>query len=279
MSGQRLSRQSPPVSVAETGTVARALRLIECFAEVQEWPLNALAQRLGLPPSTTHRLLKLCSAQGFVASDGKGVYRPGLALYRLAGVLSHRFPVRQIALPLLERFTAEFAETALLTLIDRPALQMFFAAKSEPKAPMRYVIETDRLGPLSWGATGRSLLAHLTEPEIAAVLRRAEPSPANGAAFDPAALRAELAEIRRAGFAFSRGQRSPEGVAFAVPFFDAAGAVAGNVAVTVPGFRYTEANGRRFLAALRGMAVEMTRALGGSAAAPEPPGAPRSGRR
>lgn len=261
------------VSPAETGTVARALRLIECFGEAQEWPLNALAQRLGLPPSTTHRLLKLCSAQGFVASDRKGIYRPGLALYRLAGGLSQRFPLKQVALPLLDRFTAEFEETALITLVDRPALQMFFAAKSEPNAPMRYVIEINRLGSLAWGATGRALLAYLTEAEIETVLRRAEPSPANGAAFDPAALRAELAEIRRAGFAFSRGQRSLEGVALAVPFFDAASAILGNVAVTVPSFRYTEENGRRFLAALRDMAASLARTLGGTAASPAVPGA------
>jgi DNA-binding IclR family transcriptional regulator len=201
--------------------------------------------------------------QGFVATDGRGVYRAGLTLYRLAGSLSHQFPIRQLALPLLQQFTAEFGETALLTLLDRPALQMFFAAKSEPSVPVRYVVEVDRLGPLAWGATGRVLLAYLKPAEIDAVIARADPSPADGTVFDAAALRAELEAIREAGFAFSRGQRTQEGVALAVPFFDAAGAIFGNVAVTVPMFRYADVKRCAFLGALRDLAEKLARGLGG----------------
>jgi len=257
-----------------TGTVARTLRLLACFAETREWPLQALAQHLGLPPSTTHRLLKLCSAQGFITSEGKGVYRPGLALYRLAGGLSHGFPIRQIAQPLLERFTREFGETALLTLIDRPALQMFFAAKSEPSVTMRYVVEINRLKPLSWGATGRSLLAYLSEAEIEAVIARAELSPASGAKFDPEELRAELCKIRKNGFATSRSQVAPDGVAVAVPFFDAAEKVFGNLAVTVPNYRFSEESGRLYRERLTQLAEEAARALGGSVARGEADAAP-----
>jgi IclR family transcriptional regulator, KDG regulon repressor len=248
---------------AEIGTVARALRLIECFGEAQEWQLMALTKRLGLPASTTHRLLKLCAEEGFVVADGKGTYRPGLALYRLAGGLAHRFPVRQIALPLLERFAADFREVGLLTLMDRATLQMFFAAKAEPPTAMRYVIEINRLGSLAWGATGRSLLAHLTEAEIETVIARDEPSPADGARFDPVLLRRSLEEIRRDGFAITRGQRTTEGVGIAVPFFDAAGMIAGNLAATVPSFRYSDEQGHRLLAALQDLAGKMSHTFGG----------------
>ena len=243
--------------------MARALHLLAVFAECEEWTLGAMAQRLALPLSTTHRLLNLCRAEGFVTVAGRGSYRPGLALYRLGSALAHQFPLRRIAMPLLDQLAAEFDETGLLTLLDRPALKMFFAAKAEPSTPMRYTPQINLLGSLCWGATGLSLLAFLPEHDIATVIARAEVSPVHGGVADEGDLRSKLAAIRGSGYATSRGQRSPEGVAVAVRFFDAAAVVIGNVAVTVPAFRFTETKGARLLVVLRGMAADMSHALGG----------------
>jgi DNA-binding IclR family transcriptional regulator len=256
------------MSGSETGTVARVLRLLASFNGRAEWPLQALAQHLDLPPSTTHRLLNLCAGEGFVASDGKGVYRPGLALYRLAGGLTQTFPLRRIAMPLLERFSAEFSEVALLGLIDRQALRMFYAAKSEPTATIRYVVELNRLETLAWGAVGRSLMAYLSEVEIETIIQRDERSPARGLKFDPHVLRRQLAEIRAAGYARSQGERTLGGVGIAVPFFDAGGAVVGNITATVPSFRHDEARSQQHLMVLKQMAGELSHAMGGNGREP-----------
>ena len=60
-------------------------------------------------------------------------------------------PLRRIVLPLLTEFTQQFGETSLLTVLDRSELKVFFSAKAETSAPMRYVIETNTLVPLGWG--------------------------------------------------------------------------------------------------------------------------------
>ena len=255
-----MDRSAP--GAADAGTVARALRLLSCFGEREEWTLTQLCQRLTLPPSTTHRLLRLCIKEGFATSERKGVYGPGMALHRLAGSLAHRLPLPRLAAPLLRRFTDAFEETALLTLLDRPALTMFFAARAEPSVPIRYVLEMHMPGPLAWGATGKCLLAYLRPDETETVIDRADPAPSTGLLFDPKRLRAELAEIRRRGFALSRGERAPEGVAIAVPVFEAGGEIVANLAVTIPIFRYKKANGERFLALLRTLAVELSETLG-----------------
>jgi IclR family KDG regulon transcriptional repressor len=246
----------------DTGTVSRILQLLDCFSERETWGVSELAQRLDLPRSTAHRLLNLCRTHDFIDTDGRGSYGPGLAFYRLSGRLSAHMPLRQIALPLLTDFTQRFGEMSLLTVVDRRALKMFFAAKAEPSAPMRYVIETNTLGPLSWGATGRAILAHLTEAEIAEVIRRAEPSPGDGRPLDAKELRASLAEIRAKGYAITQKQRTQEGVGIAVPFFDAAGEVAGNVGVTVPAFRFRRRSEPIFVRALTGMVANISEAIG-----------------
>ena len=246
----------------DTGTVSRTLQLLGYLAEREEWRLSALAQRLELQRSTVHRLLNLCRAQGFVDTDGRGMYRPGLALYRLAGRLSFQMPLRRIVLPLLTEFTRRFGETSLLTVVDRGALKTFFAAKAETSAPMRYVIETNTLEPLGWGATGRAILAYLSKAEIAEVIRRAEPSPVDGRPLDAKELRKSLVDIRAKGYAITQKQRTPEGVGIAVPFFDAAGQVAGNVGVTVPTFRFRVRDEPIFVRALTEMAAKVSEALG-----------------
>ena len=248
----------------DTGTVSRVVQMLNCFSEQEDWRVSALAQRLDLPRSTVHRLLNLCRAQGFVDTDGQGTYGPGLALYRLAGRLSFQMPLRRIALPLLVGFTKEFGEVSLLTVLDRPALKVFFAEKAEPSAPMRYVIETNVATPLGWGATGRAILAFMSEPDIAEVIRRAEPSPADGRPLDPAELQESLTAIRAKGYAITQKQRTPEGVGIAVPFFDAAGDVVGNACVTVPAFRFEPHSEAAFVKALAAIAADISRALGSS---------------
>ncbi len=246
----------------DTGTVSRVLQLLQCFSEQQEWRVGLLAQRLSLPRSTVHRLLNLCRAQGFVESDGAGGYRPGLGLYRLAGHLAFQMPIRRIAGPLLTDFTRSFSEASLLTVLERNALKVFFAAKAEPSAPMRYVIETNTLAPLGWGASARAILAFMSEADIAEVVRRAEPSPVDGRSLDVKELLKSLPKIRAKGYAITQNQRTPDGVGIAVPFFDAAGDVAGNVCVTVPVFRFKARDEPTFVRALADMAAQISDALG-----------------
>jgi IclR family KDG regulon transcriptional repressor len=246
----------------DTGTVSRILQVLSCFSEREEWRVSALGQRLDLPRSTVHRLLNLCRAQGFVDTDGQGTYAPGLALYRLAGRLSFQMPLRRIALPLLTEFTKEVGEVSLLTVLDRGALKVFFGARAEPSAPMRYVIETNTLGPLGWGASGRAILAYMTEAEITEVIRRAEPSPADGRPLDEDELRKSLTKIRAKGYAITQKQRTPEGVGIAVPFFGADEEVVGNVCVTVPAFRFRQRSEAAFVRALSRIAAEISKGLG-----------------
>ena len=129
---------------------------------------------------------------------------------------------------------------------------------------MRYAPQINQLGSLCWGATAISLLAFLTPEEIDTVIARREPSPVHGQPADPASLRAELETIRSLGYATSRGQRSPEGIAVAVPFFDASGNVVGNLGVTSPAYCYTEVKGGQILSLLREMAAELSHSLGGA---------------
>ena len=252
----------PVAPPADSGTVHRVLRLLSAFAERQRWSNADLSRHLGLPRGTTNRLLLLCKPAHFVDQDEDGMYVPGLELYRLAGQLNAQMPINRIAGPVLDKVRDQADETVLLTLLVRRELKMFFPLTAAPSHPMRYTIETNRLQPLAWGATGRALLAWLTDEEIEEVVRRAEPSPLDGRPLDGEELRQSLREIRKKGSAVTHSQRTPGAYGLAVPFFDSNGEVRGNVAFTVPDFRFKARKVPELLNLLQEAATELSRRLG-----------------
>jgi DNA-binding IclR family transcriptional regulator len=74
-----------------------------------------IGRALELPRSTVHRLLAALGRRGFVESDARGQYRPGIVLVALGvGVLS-REPVVVAARPILEREAEAVGETIFLS--------------------------------------------------------------------------------------------------------------------------------------------------------------------
>jgi DNA-binding IclR family transcriptional regulator len=251
-----------PATATDNGTVNRVLRILSCFAEKERWGLNELSRALHLPRGSTHRLLSLCKPLGYITQDEEGHYVPGMELYRLAGKLASEMPINRIAEPILQSVRDKTNETAILTLLARNDLKMYFSLTASPAHPMRYTIEKNRLQPLSWGATGRTLLAFLTPEEIDEVIRRAEPSPLDGRPLDPEELRRSLEAIRRDGYAITYAQRAPDSYGMAVPFFDRRGEVRGNITLTIPDFRFEAHDRQQLVALLREAVAALSRQLG-----------------
>jgi IclR family KDG regulon transcriptional repressor len=249
-------------SPAESGTVNRVLRLLAAFGQKDRWSFSDLGRALNLPTGTMHRLLGLCKPLSFVDQDDNGLYTPGVELYRLAARLAAEIPINRLAQPVLDHLRDRTDETAILTLLVRNDLKMFFSLTAAPADPMRYTIECNKLQPLGWGATGRVLLAYLSEEEVEEVVRRGEPSPLDNRPLDAAELRASLEAIRREGRAVTHSQRTPNACGLAVPFFDRGGQVRGNLTFTIPEFRYREENREMLLGLLEEGAKDLSRRLG-----------------
>lgn len=73
--------------------------------------VTVLARELGLPKSSTHRLLATLARRGMVEQDERRRYRPGAALVALGLQGLDRDPIVSLTRPELERAAAEFGET------------------------------------------------------------------------------------------------------------------------------------------------------------------------
>jgi DNA-binding IclR family transcriptional regulator len=264
--GEKSSRRARAIAPAaperETGTVRRVLMLLSSLADYPGESAQGLAARLNLPRSTVHRLLATLRLNGFADSEAGKSFGPGSELFRIAGRLGTRMPYRKLAEPYLQALSAEFHETSILALLARDKLKMFYAAKGSPPDPMRYNIELGALEPLVWGATARVILAYMTEQEIAAALKRREPSPARQLQPDEAELRKSLAQIRRDGYGITFAHRTLNTVGIAAPFFDGEGEVVGSVGFLIPEFRWASSPQDAVITAIVNAAALLSRQLG-----------------
>ena len=255
----------------EPGAVRRVLLLLSSIVDHPGDSAQSLAARLNLPRSSVHRLLAMLRANGFADSEAGSSFEPGPELFRIAGRLGARMPYRKLAEPYLQVLSAEFHETSILALLLREQLKMYYAAKGSPADPMRYNIELGALEPLVWGATARVLLAHLSEQEIAAALKRREPSPARQLEPDEAEVRDSLRQIRRDGYGITHAHRTLNTVGIAAPFFDGEGKVVGSLGFLIPEFRWTSAPQEAVVQAVVDAAARMSRQLGHAGAGDTPP--------
>lgn len=239
----------------------RWVAVLDAFANQPEWGVRDLAAATGLSPTATHRVLHDMADAGLLvaapASAGRGRFRPGPELARLAIRLAERVDLRVAARPVLAAAARAIDETVILCAYA-PARRAFCALEAaEPDHAIRYIWESLRAwSDLTRGASGKGILAFLPDAERAA-------AETGLPAAERDALEADLAAIRSAGVAISHGERVAGAVGAAAPIRDAGGVVVGSLLAGWPDNRTNPAKEAEIAAALVAAASEVTRALGG----------------
>lgn len=230
--------------VAPAGTVARVVRLMAVLAEA-EAPLSIaeIASRLGLPRPTAHRLVNLLREEGLVEADPMSHrYQPGGEFLRIGSLVAGRHSLSELAAPVMRELVRQSRETCLLGLYLPATHQMMFAAQEASQHALGYRVELMQPIPVAWGASGRAILAYLSDAEIEAVVARGESSPVSGEPLPTsAALRREITTVRERGYAYTRAQKIPESRGIAAPIIGADGIARGSLCLTIPEIRFDEA--------------------------------------
>jgi DNA-binding IclR family transcriptional regulator len=161
----------------------------------QEGPLRVseAARRLGVAPSTAHRLLAMLVYRDFAAQDARRRYVAG-------PVLGPGTPIgpparlRRLALPHMRALTAHLDETTNLIVLDGDRVR--FVATVEASQVLRVGDRDGRTLPAHLASGGKALLATRTDEQVLALLAGL-PAP------DTATLLRELRGVRRRGFALN----------------------------------------------------------------------------
>ena len=223
-----------------TQSIDRASQLLVHVVETAEPPtVGELAQRSGLPKSTTSRLVGALERQGLVQRDaGAASSRPGpCSALRAPGAPGG--DLVELAGESLERLARRSGETANLGVATESAAVMLDQRDS------RHIVgSTNWVGrrvPHHGSVVGKVFLAEGAVPLPAGPLERLGPRTIT----DPAELRRDLELTRARGYAIAVDELEAGLWSVAAPVRDAGGAVVAALSISGPTARLHDGLARR----------------------------------
>jgi len=235
--------------------------------------LGEIAKRSKMGASKVRRYLISLERIGLVRQDAAtGQYDIGARAIDLGMGLLVRRDVIQLAGPEIERLRDEYNETFLLAVWGSSGPIAVRCDASN--RPMTVIIKPGTQLPIIHTATGLAMAAYmaddLTSTRIARELREGDPKSASSIrTIDD--VRAELMRVRERGYAFSEGAKTPSfdgssspGIdALSVPLVGQGGRADGAITVIGAPFTVNDKRGNKLLPAMKQVASQLSRQLGG----------------
>jgi IclR family transcriptional regulator, blcABC operon repressor len=235
----------------------RAVRILDLVAGSTARPSAAeLARALGLPKSTAHGLLVAMVELGLLERGADGSYRLGVHPMRWTGGSVARTDLVPLFYDHLASRPALAAYT--VTLSVREGAEVVYIGCRNSDRPLGVTFRIGMRLPAPFTATGKALLASLPDAEIAELLSgpwpaRLTPRSVGGLA----ALGAEIAATRAAGYSLDDGQVREDMVCLGAALRDHSGQAAAGMAISL--LRSDAAPGR--LPELGAMLAEAARTI------------------
>jgi len=242
----------------------RIIAVLRVFAEGERTlSIQEIAAQLDLAPSSVHRLLASLVEENIIERAARRRYCVGREFGRIGALASRKISIRRLARPMLQQLLLGTGETSMLGMLMPQSSELIVADKMESVHALRYKVQLHERRPLLWGASGRSVLAWLDPDQVTRALACVANAPGNGdLPPTPTALGKTLMDIRRNGYAISRGELVLGAVDIAAPVFDADDRVVGNLAVTIPDIRFSRRDENRVVQMVLGEARKLSSALG-----------------
>ena len=221
-------------------SVNTALKILSCFTgDPPTLGVTELAKELRLTKSTVSRILSTMEQVGFVARVAETQkYRLGAKVLELAGAFLSSHEWRTVARAHLKALRDATGESVALFVVDRD--RRICLEKWESVHELRSSIKLGGRYPLTAGAGGKVLLAHLPEDERKEILEKTGlPRHTSHTITNPRDFERELQDIRRKGFAESYRERVPHLSSVSAPIRNFEGRVIAALCVDGPAVRFT----------------------------------------
>ena len=215
-------------------SLLKALDILEVFRTVgPRLPLFEISERLGLPKSTAHNILRTLASRGYIERLDNDQYALGPALIPLARAVRLNVELRDCAAAILRELADDAGCTVYLVAPDHDRALYIFAVESAQRLLARTSVGMRE--PLYCTAVGKAILAFMPAEQAEAVIDSIELSPFTEATItDPDTLRKEIAEVRSRGYAVDCSEHEPGIYCVGAPIFNAAGVLIAACSVSGP---------------------------------------------
>lgn len=206
-----------PVKLEGETPALRLFSLLEVISSKDEvFSLQDLVEETDVPKPTLHRMLQQLEAAGILQRDTDSRhYSTGVRLRRLAEKILLNDTLHAARHQVLRQLVDRVGESCNLTALS--GSEVLYLDRVETSAPLRFYLHPGSRVPVHCSASGKLLLAQMTPSQRRRLLARTplERHTVNTLT-DPAALEAEIAEVREQGFALDREEFLPGLICIAV---------------------------------------------------------------
>ncbi len=214
-------------------SVERAIDILMLFGpDKPRLGVTEIAHALDLRKATAHGLIHTLEQRGFLKKDPQTrKYGLGLAIFELGYFLSGSLEINQKAGGTANLLAGESNLICRVGLWSRMAVLVVINSLPQHLSP--FVHQYGPRVPAYCTAIGKAILAFLEPDQLDeylahATLRRLTPQTIT----DPGALKGELEEVRRRGYAVGNREFSPTSTGIAAPLFQEGGKVMGAMSLS-----------------------------------------------
>lgn len=255
----------------DLGAVEKALYLLDFFGQGQSaHSLTEISNASGVSKATCHRTLQALHKYGLVEREGE-VYRLGYRLLELAAYVKASIEPLNVGLDLMGKLRDDVDQSVQLVVRSRD--EVVYAEVLPPFSPSRLYVRLGRRAPLYAGASGRLLLATLSDGEVRDFIGRVElhrftsVTPQSGDV-----ILEGVAETRQTWCTRSRGELERYSAELAVPILGSGGAMLAALSLAGSEKDYIQPEAlQALLLALDATAIGISRRLGYDAVWPTNP--------
>jgi len=216
----------------------KALSVLEILLQKRSaMNMTELSKKLGLYPSTIHRILDTLKHWGYVEQDSHTQkYQLGLKALELGMAKLHQMDLAREATPYLKELVKQCNETVHLGVLEGG--EVLYLAKEESSQTIRMISYVGKRAPLHCTGLGKVLLAYLPAEERKKILgEKVLPRLTENTITDKRELEKELNKVREQGFALDREENEKDVRCVAAPIRNYQGEVIAALSISSPIFR------------------------------------------
>ncbi len=218
----------------QSSIVTKCGQVLDLLADAGH-PLSftEIQQRSGMVKSSTHRILAILTGEGLAEQDARTkAYRLGPRLIGWALTAWRSTDLLQVAEPELEALAAATGVNVALAIRDAESVLFL---RTIDRFPVRYAPKVGEHAPLHCTAVGKTMIAFLPAEQRSQLLDRLTLERyTEHTLVTLAALEADLAIVRRQGYATSDREEFLQVCGIAAPIHDSQGALVAAICLWAP---------------------------------------------
>lgn len=241
----------------------RGLMLLQALSKQGSATLTDLALRVGMPPSSAHRILATLQKHCFVEFDeATQEWTVGIEAFRVGSSYLARTNLVEAARKVMHRLVDETGETANLAIADGG--DVVFVSQVETPNPIRAFFRPGTRGPMHASGVGKALLANLARKDIEKIFQKTGlPEFTPKTLTSPEALFAALADTQKRGWSFDDEERYSGMRCVAAAVYNSFGEAFAGISVSGPTVRFPDNTVSELGPKVRRAANELTAMIGG----------------